>query len=146
LLFFFSIISFLTLVPTALFRRAADYGGILNAALCVLHCAAGPVLLVFWGAQAEGEDGNWDLLFLGLSAVLAAVATWQLSSPGLRVALWGFFGLFAGATLGADAHPAWQWLQYAASLGLMGTHLLNLRYCRRCATPPATAQPRPTPA
>ncbi len=111
----------------------------LNAALCVLHCAAGPVLLAFWGSQADTEDGILDLLFLGLSAGLALLATWRLSSPGLRGALWGFFGLFAATTLLADHYPVLRWVQYAASLGLMGTHLLNLRYCRRCAATPAAS-------
>jgi MerC mercury resistance protein len=124
-------------VNSFLFRRAADYGGILSAGLCVLHCAAGPALLAFWGSHAAPEEGPWDLIFLGLSAGLAAAATWRLSSRGLRVALWGWFGLFAAATLLSDHYPALRWAQYAASLGLMGTHLLNLRFCRRCVAAPA---------
>ena len=120
-------------------RVWADYGGIVNATLCLLHCAAGPLLLAWWsGTQHAAPAPYWDALFLVLSGVLVVGATWRLSSLGLRLALWAFFALFAATVLLADYWPWLELVQYAASLGLVGTHLLNLRYCRRCAAVPAT--------
>lgn len=115
----------------SLLRLTADYGGMMNAALCMVHCAAGPILLALWGAQVK-EMGPWDMGFLLVSGVLVVGATWRMSSWGLRVALWSFFTLFAGAMLLAEKYPALELVQYAASLGLIGTHLLNLRHGRRC--------------
>ena len=115
------------------FRRAADYGGVLNAALCGVHCAVGPLLLAWWGTrQPAATAERWEWVFLGLSGVLVALATRRHSSAGLRRALWGLFGVFALAALLAERWPALQVVQYAAATGLMVTHMLNHRYCRRC--------------
>ncbi|WP_375378177.1 MerC domain-containing protein [Hymenobacter cellulosilyticus] len=115
-------------------RILADYGGILNAGLCLVHCAIGPLLLTWWtGTRGTEPAPYWDSLFLLSSGVLVAVAAWRLSSWRLRVALWAFFSLFAVTVLLAERWPELEIIQYAASLGLLTTHLLNLRYCRRCA-------------
>lgn len=114
-------------------QRAADYGGVLNAGLCGVHCAAGPVLLAWWGARNPGAASErWEWGFLMLSGVLVALATRRHSSAGLRAALWGLFAAFAAAVLLAERWPALQLVQYAASAGLVGAHLLNHRRCRRC--------------
>lgn len=125
------------------FRRAADYGGVLNAVLCGVHCAVGPLLLAWWGTRNPGATAErWELAFLGLSGVLVALATRRHSSTGLRLVLWGLFGVFATAALLAERWPALQAVQYAASAGLIAAHLLNQRHCRRCVagSPPVHAR------
>lgn len=125
-----------------LVRQAADYGGVLNAVLCGVHCAAGPLLFAWWGARAPGAAAaQWEPLFLVLSGVLVALATWRRSSNKLRLALWGLFGLFAASALLAERWPGLEYVQYAASAGLLGTHLLNQRHCRRCVTGAACCAP-----
>ncbi|MBO3270973.1 MULTISPECIES: MerC domain-containing protein [Hymenobacter] len=124
----------------SLSRVWADYGGIVNATLCLLHCAAGPLLLAWWsGTQSAALSSHWDTLFLVLSGVLVMGATWQLTARWLRLSLWSCFALFAVTVLLADRWPWLELVQYAASLGLVGMHLLNLRQCRRCAVVPAPA-------
>lgn len=114
-------------------RRVADYGGVLNAGLCIVHCAAGPLLLTFFAGSGAVLSEGWGVAFLLVSGLLVGLATRRLSSAGLRRALWGFFGLFGVAMLLAARWPWLEAVQYAASAGLMATHLLNLRHCRRCA-------------
>jgi len=121
-------------------RVLADYGGIINASLCLVHCAAGPLLLAWWsGTRSQELSPHWGTLFLVLSGILVLGATWRLSSQWIRLALWALFALFAATELLAERWPWLELVQYAASLGLVGTHLLNLRHCRRCATAPAPA-------
>lgn len=116
------------------FRQFADYGGSLNAALCAVHCAAGPLLFAWWGAQAPSAAAEqWEPWFIGLSGLLVALATWRQSSARLRGALWALFGVFAAAALLAERWPALELVQYAASAGLVVTHWLNQQHCRRCA-------------
>jgi hypothetical protein len=119
-------------MPSPHIRLLADYGGALSAGLCLLHCAAGPLLLVWWGRQPIADDG--DLIFLLLSAGMVVLATWRLSSQRLRWTLWTGLALFAATVLLADRYPLLEYVQYAVSIGLLGTHLLNLRHCRRCLT------------
>jgi len=114
-------------------RLAADYGGVLNSGLCLLHCAASPLLLAWWGVHPHASE-QWETGFLVVSGVLVLLATWRISSAGLRGALWGFFVVFAGAGLGEEQYPWLTLVQYVASAGLIGTHLLNMRYGRQaCA-------------
>ena len=116
-------------------RRAADYGGVLNAVLCGVHCAVGPLLLTWWGTRSPGATAErWELAFLVISGVLVAQATRRHSSPALRLLLWGLFAVFAAAALLAERWPALQLVQYVASAGLIAAHLLNQRHCRRCVT------------
>ncbi len=119
-------------VSAIFFRRAADYGGALNAVLCGLHCAAGPLLLAWWGTRNPGvAAARWELGFLAMSGVLVALAARRPSPAKLRWTLWGLFALFAAAAMLAERWPGLQFVQYAASAGLIAAHLLNQRYCRR---------------
>ncbi|OUJ73266.1 MerC domain-containing protein [Hymenobacter crusticola] len=120
-------------MKTQWIRLAADYGGILNSSLCLLHCVAGPLLVTFWGVHHH-PTAQWERVFLLASGLLVMLATWRMSATRLRIALWGFFTLFVGASLWEGHYPWLEIVQYGASAGLIGTHLLNMRYCRRtCA-------------
>jgi hypothetical protein len=113
-------------VKAAVFRRAADYGGVLNAVLCTVHCAAGPLLLAWWGTHNPGEAAEqWELGFLVMSGMLVALATWRQCSARLRWALWLLFALFASTGLLVERWPGLELVQYAASAGLIAAHLLN---------------------
>ena len=126
------------------FRRTADYGGALNAVLCGVHCAAGPLLLAWWGTQNPGAAAErWELGFLTLSGVLLALAARRPSPARLRRALWalwGLFALFVAAGVGAEWWPGLQLVQYVPSAGLVAAHLLNQRYCRRQGCGPGPGQ------
>lgn len=90
----------------------------------------GPVLLAWWSGVQHAEPAeHWDMVFLLLSGLLVAGATRRLSSWRLRTTLWAFFALFAATVLLVEQWPWLELVQYGASLGLMGTHLLNLRRC-----------------
>jgi hypothetical protein len=109
-------------------HRAADCGGVLNAMLCAIHCAAGPALLAWWGTRNPADVAErWELAFLALSGVLVALASRRAATPGLRLALWGCFGVFAAAGLLAEQWPWLEAVQYVASAGLIIAHLLNRR-------------------
>ena len=122
-------------------RQAADYGGVLNAGLYLVHCAAGPLLLAFFAGTGAALSESWDVAFLLLSGLLVGLATRRMSSAGLRGALQGFFGLFGAAVLLKERWPGIEAAQYAASAGLIATHLLNLRHCQRCAARQCPVQP-----
>jgi hypothetical protein len=115
-------------------RLWADYGGVLNAGVCAVHCAAGPFILAFWGVKPTSSEGTGDVIFLLLSGILVAAASGRLSTWQLRLALWTGLALFTATVLLTTRYPVLEYVQYAVSLGLMVVHLLNLRHCRRCQT------------
>lgn len=101
----------------------ADYGGVLNGVLCGIHCAAGPLLLAWWGShRAAAVSGRWELGFLGLSGALAALATWRQPAGRLRGVLWALFAVVAASALLAERWPGLELVQYTASAGLITTH------------------------
>ncbi len=113
------------------FKKKADYIGIAGSVLCLVHCLAAP-LLVMTSTLLRDDTLRTsflglDYVFIGVNIVAVYFATRHAASSGIRLALWGFLLLFATGLLLEDAGPAFQYLAYAASAGLVGSHLLNLR-------------------
>lgn len=121
------------LMKTALLRQKADYVGITGSILCIIHCLVTPLLVMT--STLLNHDTlrigflSLDYLFIGVNIV----AVWSASrhtSRRIAIALWSFLILFATGLLLEDVHEGFAYLAYAASLGLVITHLTNIRYCR----------------
>lgn len=113
--------------------RKADYIGITGSILCVLHCLITPVLLM---TSAVMQDKtlrfgylSLDYIFIGINLAAVYFATHH-AQPIIRKALWGFMSVFAVAILLENQTPAFAYLAYAASAGLVVTHLINIRQHR----------------
>lgn len=115
-----------------LLRQKADYIGITGSVLCLIHCLITPVLVLT--STLLNHDTlrvgflSLDYLFIGINIV----AVWSASrhtSQLIRLALWSFLVLFA-LGLWLEDIPGFDYVAYAASLGLVITHLANIRYCR----------------
>ena len=120
-------------MKTVLLRQKADYVGITGSVLCIIHCLATP--LVVMSSTLLHHDAirvgflSLDCLFIGVNVI----AVWSASrhtSPIIGIALWGLLALFAAGLLLEDVHQGFEYIAYAASLGLVVTHLANIRYCR----------------
>lgn len=120
-------------MKTALLRQKADYVGITGSVLCIIHCLITPILVM--SSTLLNHDTirvgflSLDYLFIGVNII----AVWSASrhtSRRIGIALWSFLLLFALGLLFEDVHEAFKYLAYAASLGLVTTHLANIRYCR----------------
>ena len=98
-----------------------------------MHCVAGPLVVAWWGSHLpDSANESLELAFLGLSGLLVAVATGRHISTGLQRTLWMLFAVFAASTLLAERWPVLEMVQSAASVGLIGAHLLNQRHNRCC--------------
>ena len=110
----------------------SDYLGITSALICLLHCLAAPVLMG-WGvlAHSHGEnfwlDHSWDYVFLGLGLIAVWFSSEHTHQKFLKVLLWITFGLLCGTVFLGHSYPVFQVLAFAASLGLIFAHLLNLK-------------------
>lgn len=120
-------------MKTALIRQKADYVGITGSVLCIIHCLATPMVVM--SSTLFNHDTirvgflSLDYLFIGINIV----AVWSASrhtSLVIGIALWSFLALFAAGLLLEDVHEGFEYVAYAASLGLVVTHIANIRYCR----------------
>lgn len=114
-------------------RHKADYFGITGSVLCLIHCLVTPVLVM---TSTLLSHESLRVGFLSLDYVFIAiniVAVWSAArhtSRAIARSLWGFLGLFTLGLLLEPTHDAFAYLAYAASLGLVGTHIANIRHCR----------------
>jgi len=120
-------------MKTALLDQRADYLGITGSVLCIIHCLITPVA-VMTSTLLDHDTLRFgflslDYLFIGVNIVAVWSASRHTSRP-IRLALWSFLTLFALGLLLEDISPSAEYVAYAASLGLVFTHLANIRYCR----------------
>lgn len=122
-------------MKTDLLSRKADYVGITGSVLCLIHCLLTPVLLMTTAVMRDDHLRvgflSLDYVFIGINIVAVYFATRSGVSMAVKRALWGFLFLFTTAILLEDVNEAFQLLGYAASAGLIVTHLVNIRQHRR---------------
>lgn len=117
--------------------RFIDTLGIWLSALCVVHCALTPVLIVALPVIASHE---FDLLarsvLAGIGVLGVGLGTWMHRNLRAIPLLLAALVLFAGLglfELVTGQHPDGRWelgLGIVASFALMGAHTLNTRACR----------------
>ena len=121
-------------MKTDLLSRKADYIGITGSVLCLIHCLATPVLLMTTTALRHEHLHigylSLDYVFIGVNIAAVYFATKDNQSTLVKRALWGFLILFAIGIACENVGPAFQLLGYAASAGLVMTHLVNIRQHR----------------
>lgn len=120
--------------------RRLDALGIGLSALCIVHCALTPVLILvvpFFASHEFDEVVRLGLMTLGLAGVgLGAYLHRNLASVPLLVVASSLF-LTLAIFFGHEAHGAGELprrpellLSVLASFALMGAHALNTRACR----------------
>lgn len=122
-------------MKTDLLSRKADYVGITGSVLCLIHCLVTPVLLMTTAVLRDEHLRigylSLDYVFIGVNIVAVYFATRANVSSAIKWALWGFLTLFSVAILLEDVNQAFQLTGYAASAGLIVTHLVNIRQHRQ---------------
>ncbi|RRB09906.1 MerC domain-containing protein [Larkinella knui] len=115
-------------------NRKADYIGISGSVLCIIHCLITPILLVSSSFLTNDTVRfgylSLDYLFIGVNIVAVYFATRHFTTPAVKACLWFFLTVFAVAIVLEDVNEAFEYLGYAASLGLVLTHLTNIRLHR----------------
>lgn len=115
--------------------RKADYLGITGSVLCIVHCLVTPVLLMTTALLQDTAVRigflSLDYVFIGVNAAAVYFATRSHNVPaGIKRGLWGSLTLFAAAILLESYNPLFRYVAYAASAGLILTHLANIRQHR----------------
>lgn len=120
-------------MSTSLLRNRADLIGMTGSVLCIIHCLVTPVLVMTSTLLRDEtlRTGflSLDYVFIGVNIIAVWSASRHTSVP-IKVALWGFLALFAAGLLLEDISEWFEYGAYVASVGLVLTHLANIRYCR----------------
>ena len=120
-------------------HRGADRRGMLLASLCFVHCVAGPILLSYAGLSSLiGVSEKLEPLFLTGSAAMGMIAF----VPAYRkkhgrkscLALFGcgFLCLLLRHHVDIPAVPLEAIATGAGASLIVGAHVLNLRFSKRC--------------
>ncbi len=115
--------------------KKADYLGIAGSILCIVHCLVTPVLIMtstlLKDELVRTSFAGLDYAFIGVNIIAVYFATRHATSPIIKMALWGFLSLFSVALLLENNSRVFEYLTYAASIGLVLTHMANLRQHRQ---------------
>jgi len=122
-------------MKTDLLSRKADYLGITGSALCLIHCLVTPILLMTTTVLHDGHLRigylSLDYVFIGVNTAAVYFATRSVGSSIIKKALWGFLTLLVVAITLEDVNDTFRLMGYAASAGLIVTHLINVRQHRQ---------------
>lgn len=120
-------------MKSSLTSHKADYVGITGSVLCLIHCLITPVLLItstlLKNEFVRTSYLSLDYVFIVVNIVAVYTAT-RHAPPLIRRLLWGFLTLFAVCIVLEDVSSLFEYAAYVASLGLVGSHLYNIWYCR----------------
>ncbi len=108
----------------------ADYIGITGSLLCIIHCLATPILLLTVNFAHESLKVGYlslDYVFIVVNIFAVYHATKHAHSVVIKRALWSFLVLFTACLLLEEVSETFEYIGYAASLGLVVTHLINIR-------------------
>jgi hypothetical protein len=127
----------------------SDRTGMLIAAVCFVHCAAGPFLLSFAGLSSMiGVSERFEPAFLLGSLVMGTVAliTGYRKKHRRRCCLAlfgaGFLCLLLRRHIRLGGYPIEAIACGAGAMLIVGAHALNLRFSKRCQCCEPAAQSR----
>jgi FtsH-binding integral membrane protein len=111
-----------------------DLLGIASSFICLIHCHLSIFFFLF-GFQVildEKKYGWINYIFLFLSFVAVHHTIQTTSSRLIRICLMVFFSLLAFGVLFHDDFKEGDFFSIVGSIGLMLTHVWNMRYCKIC--------------
>jgi uncharacterized membrane protein YoaK (UPF0700 family) len=116
-----------------------DYLGIAGSGMCMIHCLAMPILFFIQNSLAKDvlkgldlENVYLDYLFVLLCFAAVFSVTKHHNSWKISTSFWVFFVLFAISVLFEEDFEHLDFLGYGASIGLIITHIINIKYCKKC--------------
>lgn len=112
------------------FQPKSDWLGVASASLCVVHCLLTPFLLLIASSFSWWHEVSY--LFLLISFFAAFEASKHTESRIALRLIWLSFTLLTLCILFEDEFHFLHAMSYLASFGLIGGHLYNLHYCKKC--------------
>jgi hypothetical protein len=103
--------------------RLADGLGIVNSALCIVHCLAMPVLVAAGASFFQHPIISWGFVILAYLAVRSAIRSRNNARTALVLGIG--WALFAAGIVLESRYEGLETLTYMGSTALIAGHLLN---------------------
>ncbi len=111
----------------------SDVLGIISSSLCLIHCLAGPVLVLAGVGFMEPDNWHlWDLLFLAVSVWAVYNATKGHSQRWIKTGLWVSLGVLSVSIFFSHEILIFNVISWIAAISLVLFHYFNLRHIRNC--------------
>ena len=110
----------------------SDIVGIIASSICIVHCVLTPLIAVLFSkiVKEKYELLNYVFLIISLISVIISIKTTKNELlKGLLLFFW--IQLSVGLVL-EDKNIIFSILMYFSALGLIVTHILNIKYCKNC--------------
>ncbi len=111
-----------------------DFIGIAGSSLCLAHCILLPFVFIYNGEHHHHHHDQWlgidiDYYFLAIAGIAVFLTTRKSGPVLIKVALWAsLLACFAGIAF-HDYLPVLKYVLYIGSLGLIVSHIINIRHC-----------------
>lgn len=129
--------SFLIFVPSKMHQHnhnpKSDIIGIISSGLCLVHCLAGPIMVLLGYSFIEPDGWHiWDFIFLIISAYAIFNVTRGHSTRWIKAGLWASFSVLSLSIFFSHDMLFFSVLSWLAAASLVVFHVLNLKHAREC--------------
>lgn len=111
----------------------SDILGMISSGLCLIHCLAGPVLVLMGYTFIEPDGWHlWDILFLGISAWAVYSVTKGHSQRWIKRGLYISVATLSVAIFFSHENVFFTTVSWMSAASLVLFHYFNLRHIRNC--------------
>jgi hypothetical protein len=109
----------------------ADLIGIVSASICLVHCIATPLLIVFGAAFITNPAFKYLFLIISFASIFKA--TENVTSTKITVLFWVAFWGFLLSILFQEEYEWLHYTSYLFTILIIVGHILNMKHCNECS-------------
>lgn len=114
------------------FSNKADVVGIVASSVCIIHCLLTPFVAVLFSGILKEKYELLNFVFL-LVSLISVVLSVRSSKHNLFKGLFIYFWVqLSVALVFEDVNIIFTLMMYFAAIGLIVTHVLNIKHCKKC--------------
>ncbi len=113
-------------------RAKSDIVGIIASSVCIIHCMLTPLIAIIFSEVIKDKYELLNYLFLLISLVSVVLSVKSSKHPFIKGLLIYFWIQLSVSLFFEDKNIIFSILMYFSAIGLIGIHVLNIKYCSRC--------------
>lgn len=110
----------------------ADVVGIIASSICIIHCVLTPLIVIVFSEVIKEKYELLNYFFLLISLVSVVLSVRSSKHPLLKGLLIYFWIQLSLGLFLEDTNIIFSILMYFSAIGLIGTHVLNIKHCNTC--------------